>query len=216
MSTIIVDDFGKTSVDRAVLLLAGIGGGVEKAVKSAMPRAVSALRSKTSEKIREKYAISAANIRTQQNTKVSYTYQNGVTAAVTFGGQKIPLYRYDGAAPKQPTVDINKLVNARIRGNWVSVHPGVAASGHQLLDTAPTTFNNAFVARMKSGHVGIFERTGGVTADGSDEIKELMGSSVPQMLGSKEIEERLAEVAKEKFEERMEHEINRLLAGIGV
>ena len=59
-----------------------------------------------------------------------------------------------------------------------------------------------------SGHVGLFERTGG-----KDEIQEIMGSSVPQMLGSPEVEERLARESMEKFEDRLDHEINAFLNG---
>lgn len=78
-----------------------------------------------------------------------------------------------------PTVDKSKTVIAIINGKHVPVHPGVAASGHQKTDTSVTKFDNAFIARMKSGHIGIFERTGGQMAGGGDAIHELMGSSVP-------------------------------------
>ena len=66
---------------------------------------------------------------------------------------------------------------------------------------------------MESGHIGIFERTGGITSGGNNEIKELQGSSVPQMLGSKEVQDELVNKASQKFEERMEHEIMRIMNG---
>lgn len=103
------------------------------------------------------------------------------------------------------------IVNGKLR----PVHPGIAASGHQLTSTSPTTFDNAFVAQMKSGHIGIFERTGGKTSGGDAEIKELMGSSVPQMLGNDEVRESLAEKTAAKLDERLEHEVNRILSGFG-
>ena len=62
------------------------------------------------------------------------------------------------------------------------------------------------MARMASGHVGIFEREG-------EKLREVMGSSVPQMLGSPETAERLGEEAMGKFEERLDHEVLRLLNG---
>ena len=40
-----------------------------------------------------------------------------------------------------------------------------------------------------------------------------MGSSVPQMLGSPEVEEKLAREAMEKFEERLDHETLAILNG---
>ncbi len=42
-----------------------------------------------------------------------------------------------------------------------------------------------------------------------------MGSSVPQMLGNKEVEEKLAHESMEKFEERLDHEVLRILNGWG-
>ena len=69
------------------------------------------------------------------------------------------------------------------------------------------------MARMESGHVGIFERDGGETRSGGDSVSEVMGSSVPGMLGSKDVSEKLGQEAMEKFEERLEHEILARLNG---
>lgn len=93
------------------------------------------------------------------------------------------------------------------------MHPGITAAGHQLKSTSPERIPNTFVARMGSGHTGIFERTGGATASDGDAIREIMGSSVPQMLGSEEVSEKLGQETMEKFEERLDHEIIRILNG---
>lgn len=208
-------DFGAEAVDRAKKLLTGIPGGINKAVKNAMPRAASALRGGTTRAIQQKYDISAANLRTNDNAKINYTYENGVTAHIRFNGKKIPLYRYNGTTPRQPSVNSGKTVIAIIGGNPKPVHPGVAPYAHQFKSSSPKKFNDAFIAKMSSGHIGIFERTGGVTAGGSDQIKEIQGSSIPQMLGNKEIQKGLAKTAEKKFEERMDHEVLRLLNGWG-
>ena len=42
-----------------------------------------------------------------------------------------------------------------------------------------------------------------------------MGSSVPQMLGNEDVQESLAEKTMAKMDERLEHEVNRILAGWG-
>ena len=204
---------GQEAIDQAKKLLAGVEGGMDKAVKEALSRAAAHLRANSVKAIRERYAISAANIRANENVKISYNYQNGPTAAVMFYGKKIPLYRYDGAAPAQPTKDTSKRTMAMVNGEYRWVHPGVAARGHQLKSTSPTQFADAFVARMESGHVGIFERTGASTAKGGDAIEELMGSSVPQMLGSPEVAEKLAKESMLKFEERLDHNVLAILSG---
>ena len=70
---------------------------------------------------------------------------------------------------------------------------------------------------MGSGHTGIFERTGGMTSGGKDELEELYGPSVPQMLGSREVSERLSEEAVESFEKSLDQYVYALLNGyVGV
>ena len=210
MSVIRFEEIGGHSLDRAEKMLAGFPGGMEKAVKSAMSRSLSYLRTNSTKEIRKVYAISAAALRTEENIKTKYTYHPGagISGYVLFSGRKIPLYRYDGTSPVQPTQDTSKTINALIRGHWRQTHPGVAAAGHQKANTSPTRFEDAFVARMKSGHVGIFERTGGVTSTGNDALKELMGSSVPQMVDNEDVQQALVDEAMKKFDERLDHEIN--------
>ena len=188
---------------------------MERALRSATKRAASFLRTQSTKEIRQRYDITRKNIRAEQNVNVSYRYFNGFEARIAFRGNKIPLWRYGGSSPSKPTVNTEKTVMAIVNGNLRPVHPGIAATGHQLVSTAPTTFSRAFVAQMQSGHIGIFERTGGKTATGDAEIKEIMGSSVPQMLGNEEVQESLAEKTAVKMDERLEHEVNRILAGWG-
>ena len=209
-----VDATGQAALERAEKLLAGIPRGVTAAVNDAMSRAASRLRTDSSKAIRERYDISATNIRANENIQVTRSYHgSGVSASVTFSGAKIPLHRFGGASPAMPRQDTEKWVRAKVNGQWLTVHPGTAASGHQLKSTSPERFQNAFVAQMRSGHVGIFERTGGAASGGSDEIKEVMGSSVPQMLGSREVAEKLTNAAMETFEERLNRNITAILNG---
>lgn len=203
------------AVDRAAKLLAGIEGGVEKAVRSAMSKAVARLRRSNVSAVRERYAISAANIRENENVQVSYSYDSGVQAFVRFSGARIPLFRFDGASPHQPTKDTSgRLPVMSGEDHWRLMYPSVAASGHVLKGTSPYSFEKAFVARMGStGHLGIFERTGGMTSNGKDEIEELFGPSVPQMLGSEDVEKKLADEAMQSFEKDLDHDVLAILSG---
>lgn len=204
-------DSGK--LEQAAKLLAGIDGGIQKALKSAATRSTSHLRTQSTKAIRERYAISQKNLRANENIRVSYTYQNGVTARVTFAGNKIPLYRYDGTRPSQPKYDTSQAIMVHTANGWKRVHPGIPAAAHQLKGGGVKTFNDAVVLRMKSGHVGIFERTGGTTSTGADQLRELMGSSVPQMLGNEKVQEDLAKSTMDKFDERLDHEVLAILNG---
>ncbi len=205
---------GQAAIERAKALLAGIQGGVDKAAKAAMSRTVDRLRRDSNRAIREKYDISDEGIRAEKNVRVRYSFQNGVQATVTFSGRKIPLYRFGGAYPKVPTQDIaagKKPV--MVKGAWTMQYQGVAARGHQFQDTGPTQFMDAFVAQMKSGHIGIFERTGGSTSEGSDAIREIMGSSVAQMVGNQQVAQGLTERAYETFETELDKAVYRILTG---
>ena len=140
---------GQAAIERAKALLAGIPGGVDKAMKASMSRTVDRLRRESNQAIREKYDITDAGIRAEKNVRVRYSYQNGVQATVTFSGRKIPLYRFGGAYPKVPTQDIaagRKPV--MVKGAWTMQYQGVAARGHQFQDTGPAQFMDAFVAQM--------------------------------------------------------------------
>ena len=77
----ISEDFGGNSVERARKLLVGIPNGVTKAVRSALPRAASALKTESSKAIRERYDISAANIRARENITIKI---HGTEAQVRF------------------------------------------------------------------------------------------------------------------------------------
>lgn len=216
MSLIRVEQVGNNiTLERAEKLLAGIPDGMTRAVKSAMTRAVSHLRTNSSREIRKVYAISDGALRSEQTIRTKYAYHpgEGVSAHVLFSGCKIPLYRYSGTTPQQPTPDKSSQVTVVIQGCWRRSYPGVSAASHQLASTSPVRFDNGFVAQMKSGHTGIFERTGGMTANGSDAIKEIMGSSVPQMLGKEEVQESLVNGAMQKFDERLDHEVAAILNG---
>jgi len=211
---------GQDTLDRAEKLLTGIPGGIEKAIRNAMARSASHLRAQSTKAARERYDIKAANIRDAENAKISYSCQNGVQVHVVFAGQRIPLYRFGGASPSTPTKDTRERAPvmfgtyANPQDKWKLLYPSVPARGHVLRSTSPATFQHAFVARMKStGHVGIYERTGGMTSNDKDEIEELFGPSVPQMLGQEEVADKLTKEAMEKFEERLDHEINAILNG---
>lgn len=215
MSVIVsCEEFGKNSMEKAEMLLAAIPGGVSKAVKSAIVRTAQHVKTQSSKRARERYAISAGTLKSRSDVQISYNYTagEGVQANINFRGQKIALHKFSGASPSSPAYG-GDPVPVKIGGDWKLARPGVTARGHQLVSTSPTTFGKAFVAQFGSGHVGIFERTGGVTSSGADALKELMGDSFPQMIDNMEVADKLAKDAISKFDERIEHEIDTILNG---
>lgn len=202
------------ALDNAEKMLAGIPGGTEKAVKSAMSRAVSSMRTGYVKEVQKKYDISGSNLRTDKNIKCRYSYAGGsVTAMVTFAGKKIPLYRYNGTTPKVPKYDTSRRVPVFIDKELRWVHPGINAKAHVFKATSPYFLDDTFVATMKSGHTGIFERTGTKTDNSRDKLTEKMGLSIPQMVGNEEVRENITDEAWKKFDERLDHEIMALMNG---
>lgn len=202
-------DTGNT-VEMAELLLAGIPNGVEKAARSAISRTAQHTRTVATREVTKNYAITAKNVRAESLVTTRYRYMPGagIEATVRFSGKKIPLYRYEGTSPTEPT-NLEHFVPVFIGDSWKMVHPGKSAKAHQLRSTAPTTIGNTFIAEMKSGHKGIFERSGSERFP----IQEKMGSSVPQMIGRREVLDAINQEADKTFHERFAHEVEALVFG---
>lgn len=202
-----VDIAGQGVIDKAVRLLSGIPDGVDRAFESAMSRAISHMRTNSARVIRERYDITASNVKANQNIFVKLDHKKGrLNAEIKFSGSKFRLVDFGGFSFHGLRYeDTSRWVHVRINGQWKTAHPNVSGKGHQLKMTLPREFNNAFAAQI-NGHTGMYENDGG-------QIKEVMGSSVPQMLGSDIVKEKLGKEAMDKFEERLEHEILARLNG---
>lgn len=86
-----------------------------------------------------------------------------------------------------------------------------------ILGQKTITFHHAFVATMKSGHVGIFERQRGVlTSSGREKLQELFGPSIPQFAGRKHIADTVQSKAQERFSARFNQQMERWLNKTGV
>lgn len=197
-------------LQRLEKLLAGVNRGVDTALWNASQRASSYLRTHSDAAIRKRYAISAGNIKANETVNVRYTRNNGVQVYINYLGAKIPLSRFGGAGGGGR--DMSRYVPVMKKGRWYMVHPSLPARGHVLTSTSPYTFKEAFMAQF-GAHSGIVERTGAMTSGNQDELRELKSPSVPQMVGHEEVSEKLLEDTADKFEERLEHEIQRLLSG---
>ena len=81
----------------------------------------------------------------------------------------------------------------------------------EVLKGGGAVFESAFIAKMESGHTGIFER---ITSRRLP-IEEKMGLSAAQMVQNEVIMDQLTQEAQEKVDERLNHEIERILNGYG-
>lgn len=200
-------------LERIELLLHEVPNGVERALYGVVNRAQQTVRGVTKKEIPKTYAIKPGDIRAESTIKLKTRKEgDGIIGTLTFAGAPIPLYRFN-TSPKTATPR---------RSQNVSV--GVEKGTRKQLE-------DAFVAQMKSGHFGIFERLPGeymreragssqhsqkIGAKERHRTDQFYGPSVSKMAERDSIREKAEAAAKDTISTRMEHEITRILNGHGM
>lgn len=195
------------TMERVQTLLANIPKGAERAYMNAINRGLSRVKTAAWQGIKQVYTVQAAALNAATNTRIQKAGTGNLAGFVRFAGYKIPLYKFK-VSPKQPGG--KKLVRASVKKGGGAV------------------FESAFIAAMKSGHVGVFERTGEQGIAGrlaktktpggtmhTEKLEEKMGLSAAQMAGQEAVSRQVQEEAQRLVNERLEHEIDRLLNGYG-
>lgn len=178
------------TVERVEAILAGAPKGAERALSNAINRGLSKVRTGAVKKVKEVYTVQTSAFNEASRIRVNKASTGNLVGFVSFGGYKIPLYKFK-VSPTAP-------------GVRKKVHAAVMKGGG-------TQFEDAFIAQMRSGHIGVFERE----TEKRFPIEEKMGLSAAQMVGNERIIEMLEDEAQEVVNQRIEHEINRLLSGYG-
>lgn len=72
--------------------------------------------------------------------------------------------------------------------------------------------SKAFVAKMKSGHIGVFERMKGTkTKGGKEKLAELYGMSIPSMIKSRDVAFEIQQKGQTFLEAQVQTEIRRVM-----
>lgn len=177
------------SLSRAQKVLAGISGGWQKAVGSAISRAAAAGKTEAKSAVTAEYAISQSTfLRSTRNVNHFQRDAEGVSVVFGFAGYVLPLLSFN-----------------------TSVSSSGAVSTQVKRQGAKETLDRAFRARM-GGHTGIYERYG----PDRFPVRELFGPATPQMLYSNEdVLDRMEAKMADVYDARIDHEILRLLNGWG-
>ena len=178
------------TIERVETLLAGVPKGAERAFSNAINRGLSHTKTQAFKQVKQVYAVKQGDLDAATKTRVEKVSTGNLAGYISFSGVKIPLYKFN-VSPKEP-------------GTGRKVRAGVMQGGGAV-------FDDAFIARMSNGHTGIFER---VTSKRFP-IEEKMGLSAAQMVARENIIDKLTEEAQEKVDERLKHEIDRILNGYG-
>lgn len=183
----IIIDVAESGLDRVMKILAGVKGGAYQAVGSALSRAAASGKTVAKKAVTEEYALSGSTFLSETRT-INHFVKSAGNIEVVFGyrGNVIALTKF------QTSVDSSGRV-----------HTSVKKSGSK------ETLEHAFFAEM-GGHKGIYERVG---ADRLP-VRELYGPATPQMMYSNEnVMDKIEEKIVSTYEDRIEHEINRILNG---
>lgn len=183
-------DIAEESLDRASKVLAGINGGIYKAVGSALARAAAAGKTAAKGAVTKEYTISQGEFLSNTKNINHFVKETGGGISVVFGfrGNVIPLLKF----------------NTKYGDGGRIATQVKRTSSAELLESA-------FIAQA-GGHRGVFEREGPARLP----IRQLFGPATPQMMYSNEdvlddIEQKMADT----YEKRIDHEILRVMNGWG-
>lgn len=175
-------------IERVSAILAGIPKGAERAVSSAINRGLTSMRQKSTEKVRESYSIKRKDLTDRSVMRMKKANFSNLSGSIQYSGAVIPLIKFN----VNPTKPSKKPVTVSV-----------------LKKNTGERLQSAFVARMPSGHVGVFER---LTRERTP-TKELYGPSIKHMMENEEVLNKIEADAKEQVNKRLEHEISRILNG---
>lgn len=185
-------------MERVQAMLGRIPGAVPKAVANAINRAAQGGRTDAVKKANEKYVIKTGRVRETMEVKQANSAK--LSASIISRGRTRAL-SYFKITPSKPPQRLPK----------VGVH------AQAIRSRSGGIIRRSFVAKMASGHIGVFHRIKKLTDRGEVEVKlhQHYGPSVPQMIGSKSVRTFVEEGAQRRLDERLDQEINRILKGYG-
>lgn len=172
-------------------MLGHIPGALPKALISAINRAAEGARTDAVTKAREEYVITAGRVR--ETIQINKAGTANLSASVVSRGRPRALSYY------------------KIRPGKVTKRRPPEGVYAQVKRSGGGPIAKSFVAKMASGHVGVFHRAGA----GRFPLVQRYGPSVAQMLEAKSISQYVEAGAQRRMDERLSHEINRLLKGYG-
>lgn len=207
-------EVSEQTINRIHAILAGVENADKKVLKPALTRGLMAGKTAAGKAVRQTYHISAGDFNSRGYMKYNSVSQggDGIVGSIEYSGGVIPLIRFKVSpnTPKRKKTPSAAVLKAS----------SLVKFGRE---------NNVFVQQMKSGHIGTFERKSGhigiferksgeySASRGSgqnkhtEKLKELLSPAVPQMVGNDEVMQTVEERVNEVINQRIDHEIERLL-----
>ena len=166
---------------------------VNQAMTSALNKLATKASTAASRAIRDKYAIKAKDLRkrgthNRRGLSIIRARRGRDMAIILSTGTALPLINFR-VSPKTPEKDLSRKHRKGIR--------------YRVVKAKQVRVRKAFVARMRSGHIGVFERTSNKRLP----IRELFGPSIPQMFREQNTLSALARTITESAPGIIAHEI---------
>ena len=175
MLTVSVQSNVRAQLDRLSLARREIK---EKAVVRALNRTVDNVRAEAVRRVRETYTLKAGTVR--QQMRVEKAWGGRLSASVVASGRPIPLYEF--------------------AARW---SPRMAGASFAVKRGNRKTLKDTFIAEMKSGHKGVFERQGAKRLP----IEEKYSIGVPGMFGAKDMQRVLSTIGMQRFNVNLAQQI---------
>jgi hypothetical protein len=180
---------------------------INNAISKGAKKAADEAKKETIKQILSGYTISGSEIKSATTTRKMGGGETGAVMRIESGA--IPLYKFEGVTPREVMQPAKGPVRVKVKAN----------GGSEL--------SHSFVAKMPSGHIGVFEREGAKRHSkrhykdekrdkSHDHINEFFGPSIAGMFGrEKETEINLAvrEKAMKTLDGHVINELERLLNG---
>lgn len=177
------------SLDRVNKILAGVPGGAWKAAHSALRRAGDTAKTKAGQFAAAEYAINKGTFMRNVTEKSSVSGGAGGVASMklSFAGRVLPLIEFHTRFSREGKVQTQVMRNG-----------------------GPTALDHAFVASIY-GPAAVFERLGASRFP----VEQKFGPSTGHMMQNEKVVEKMEQTVQEIFDQRIEHEITRVLNGWG-
>jgi len=175
---------------RVQSFLNGVENGTERAVTVGINKTLTKLKTMAKKRVTEEYAIKSGEIeKTLSIRKANFSTLSGT------------LYS------KSPAIALHKFLKSKKKSNLTVVIK--KKEGAKSVNGLSKYNGRPFLATMKNGHSGIFQRKGKRPYP----IKELYSLSIPQMLGHESMKEYVEAEGGALLENLVMKEVSRILKG---
>lgn len=179
------------SAGNVIASLSALSSGLQdQAIVRALNRAIDASQTEASRRIRERYNLKARVVAGAKKKLRATKSQASARAELVVTGMRIPLVDFDARQLKSGALTV-KVLNERGRK---------VVLGHRAGGGRP------FVQVMKSGHRGVFQRTGKRRLP----IVELYGPGIPTAFLQRTVLDSVKKVSRDVFEKTVEQQVKYL------